>query len=89
MKTTINKDVIVYEENSEIILINMMKNNFYALDSLGSVIWKKIYELKSEELTSVIDYIHENFDVDREIVENDISEFITALEKIGVLKIHA
>ncbi|MGU3442593.1 PqqD family peptide modification chaperone [Bacillus cereus] len=60
MDISVNKDVIVYEENNEIILVNMIKNNFYALDHTGSEIWKKI-ELLSE-VTKVIDSIFQEFD---------------------------
>ncbi|MCH4567503.1 PqqD family protein [Bacillus sp. ES1-5] len=85
MDISVNKDVIVYEENNEIILVNMIKNNFYALDHTGSEIWKKI-ELLSE-VTKVIDSIFQEFDGEREVIKNEIMDFIFNLEKAGVIEI--
>lgn len=85
LKVSINKDLIVYEEEGEILLINMRKNTFHSLDAISSIIWRKIEEFK--KITDVIDYIYENSDGEKNIITKDINEFVFYLEKIGVLRI--
>lgn len=86
MKILVNNDVIVYEENNEIILVNMIKNNFYALDYIGSVIWRKIEETK--DLTKLIDIISKEFNEEKNVIKNDLIAFVFDLEKAGVVKLN-
>lgn len=86
LRIKINKDVIVYEEDSEIILINMMKNNFYTLDYVGSVIWGKMEELR--EVPLLIDAISDLFDVNKDEINKDIMEFLQDLNKAGVITVN-
>ncbi|MDN3233554.1 PqqD family protein [Priestia megaterium] len=85
MKVSINKDLIVYEEEGEILLINMKENTFHSLDAISSIIWRKIEHFK--KITDVINYIYENSDGEKEVITKDINEFVLNLEKVGVLSI--
>lgn len=85
MNIKLNKDLIVYEEDKEILLINMRENTFHSLDSISSIIWRKIEEYK--QIDHVINFICENSDGEKNIIEKDIMEFIYGLEKVGVIEI--
>ncbi|MGQ8847946.1 PqqD family protein [Bacillus sp. TSA_125.2] len=85
MRVLLNKDLLVYEENNEMILINMVKNNFYALDYMGTVIWKKM--VNCEDVKKVIEYVCSEFNAEYQEVEEDTLNFIFELEKVGVIKI--
>ncbi|PFN00478.1 PqqD family protein [Bacillus cereus] len=85
MNMRLNKDLIVFEEDKEILLINMRENTFYSLDSIGSIIWRKIEEYK--RIDKVIDYICVNSNVEKDTVEKDVTEFVYDLEKVGVIEI--
>jgi len=81
----LNKDLIVFEEDEEILLINMKENTFHSLDSISSIIWNKIEEYK--QVDDVIKFISENSDGEKGIIRKDITEFIYNLEKVGVIEI--
>lgn len=86
MRIVIDKDVIVYEEDNEIILINMIKNTFHGLDTTGTIIWKKIEQ--SRNFSEIVDLVSKEFDITKEVINQDTKVFIYELEKIGVLKIY-
>ncbi|HDR4911448.1 PqqD family protein [Bacillus cereus] len=85
MNIKLNKDLIVFEEDEEILLINMKENTFHSLDSISSIIWNKIEEYK--QVDDVINFISENSDGEKGIIRKDITEFIYNLEKVGVIEI--
>ncbi|MFK4378142.1 hypothetical protein ABH948_003549 [Bacillus sp. RC218] len=85
MNIKLNKDLIVFEEDEEILLINMKENTFHSLDSISSIIWNKIEEYK--QVDDVIKFISENSDGEKKIIRKDITEFIYNLEKVGVIEI--
>ncbi|EJR04053.1 MULTISPECIES: PqqD family protein [Bacillus] len=85
MNIKLNKDLIVFEEDEEILLINMKENTFHSLDSISSIIWNKIEEYK--QVDDVIKFISENSDGEKGIIRKDITEFIYNLEKVGVIEI--
>ncbi|WP_283751092.1 PqqD family protein [Bacillus cereus] len=85
LRILLNKDLLVYEENNEMILINMVKNKFYALDYMGTVIWKEI--VREKNVKKIIEYICNEFNAEYQEVEDDILNFIFELKKAGVIKI--
>lgn len=80
-----HKDLLIYEEEGEILLINMTENMIYSLDLIGSIIWKKFVEYK--KISEIVDYLYENSCAERKMIENDIMEFVHNLEKVGIIKI--
>ncbi|MNW43072.1 hypothetical protein D3C74_202610 [compost metagenome] len=83
MDINLNKNVIIYEENEEIIFINMNNNIFFTLDQIGTLIWK---ELKlCGDLLKVTNYISEKFKEDPETIKIDIIDLIEQLRIAGVI----
>lgn len=85
LKLKIDKDLIVYEEENEILLIHMKKNVFYALDTFSSFIWRNIEEFK--ELNKVVEEIVNVTGVDKKVAMTDIKQFIFKLKDAEVINI--
>jgi len=86
IKYKINKDLIIYEEAEEIILINLVSNNFYALDHIGTVIWKHMMEFKKIE--KLAEALASLFNINKLIMQKDLVEFLEGLNKVGVIEIY-
>ncbi|HDR4911451.1 PqqD family protein [Bacillus cereus] len=86
MNLLINKELIVYKENNEIVLLNMIRNNFYTLDYVGSIIWNKIEELSN--LEKVINAVSEEFDEEEDVIKDEILEFVLNLQNIDAIEIN-
>ncbi|KOY83245.1 PqqD family protein [Lysinibacillus macroides] len=78
------KYFILSEE--EIIIINIVENSFYALDYIGSIIWREIS--KHQELEAIFKSLVRVFNVDKDEIYIDVTEFINELEKAGVIEIN-
>ncbi|WEZ20688.2 PqqD family protein [Bacillus subtilis] len=86
LKVKVHKDVIVYEEDGEIILVNMIKNKFYTLDNFSSYIWTKFSEFN--DIAKLIDFISGEYKVDKITVKKDIRDFIYDLARVGIVKVY-
>ncbi|MDR4154448.1 PqqD family protein [Bacillus cereus] len=86
MNLLMNKELIVYKENNEIVLLNMIRNNFYTLDYVGSIIWNKIEELSN--LEKVINAVSEEFDEEEDVIKDEILEFVLNLQNIDAIEIN-
>ncbi|AWQ15992.1 PqqD family protein [Bacillus velezensis] len=86
MRIKIHKDVIIYKEEGEIILINMMKNKFYTLDEFSSYIWTKFSEYS--DVSKLIDFISGKYKIDKKTVKRDILDFIYGLARAGIVKVY-
>lgn len=86
MKVKVHKDVIVYEEDGEIILVNMIKNKFYTLDNFSSYIWTKFSEFN--DIAKLIDFISGEYKVDKITIKKDIRDFIYDLARVGIVKVY-
>ncbi len=64
----------------------MIRNNFYTLDYVGSIIWNKIEELSN--LEKVINAVSEEFDEEEDVIKDEILEFVRNLQNIDAIKIH-
>lgn len=82
----INKNIITYEENGELVLLNMVENSFFALDRFSTYIWSEIKEEKNIE--RVINKVSKECNMEEEVVRKDISSFVLELEKVGILVIN-
>ncbi|OOR15119.1 PqqD family protein, partial [Bacillus mycoides] len=63
-----------------------IKNNFYTLDYVGSIIWNKIEELSN--LEKVINAVSEEFDEEEDVIKDEILEFVRNLQNIDAIKIN-
>lgn len=79
----INKNVIIYKENDEVLLINMMTNQFYALDEISTYVWNEIMEGKKP--LEIIHQLTLKFPEDAENIKHDINSFVHSLIKKKII----
>lgn len=84
-KITLPSSVFIQEIDDEIIILDSLTKEYFAINEIGKVIWnlmsqsKKLEDIKTEML--------ELYEVEENQLENDILNFIKALEEKGLIKI--
>lgn len=86
MKIIMDDNIIVYEKECEISIAHLNKNKLYTLDYVGSMIFKKAQEIDCVE--ELIDYFATKANVNREMIEEDMKDFIYKLEAAEVIKVY-
>lgn len=79
--------VFAQEVDGEMVLLDMVSENYFGLDPVGSDIWKLLQEGNTLQQTK--DTLFEIYDVTPEELENDIVEFLQKLVDAGLAKIQA
>lgn len=86
MRIKIDKNLVTYEEQDELIIINMKENHFLSLDFIGTEFWKEINKYK--HVKKVIKEISCKYsEVDRNLIEKDVYDFVNRLVDERVIKI--
>lgn len=86
MKIIIDKNLITYEEQEEMILINMKENHFLSLDFIGTEFWKEI--VKYKHVDKVIEELFCKYpEVDNNTIKNDVHNFLERLKNEGVIRV--
>lgn len=84
-KITLPSSVFIQEIDDEIIILDSLTKEYFAINEIGKVIWnlmsqsKKLEDIKTEML--------ELYEVEENQLENDILNFIKTLEEKGLIKI--
>lgn len=78
----INKNVIIYRENEEILLINMRTNKFFALDEISTYVWERI--ATEEKVEDIIHDLEKRYPEAKQEIRTDVDIFVSTLvsEKI-------
>ena len=84
-KVIFAETVFAQEVDGEMVLLDMESENYFGLDEVGTSIWQEIQE--KETLKEVLDALLEQYDVEAEMLENDLSDFIGKLVKSGLVKV--
>ena len=80
---SIPSSVLLQEIDNELLIFNSETGQFYSVNDTGAVIWESIIE--HANLGDVLDDISEVFDVDRDILINDLLKFVLPLYEQGLL----
>ncbi|MDD2837509.1 PqqD family protein [Sulfuricurvum sp.] len=80
---SIPSSVLLQEIDNELLIFNSETGQFYSVNDTGAVIWESIIE--HDNLGDVLDDISEVFDVDRDILINDLLKFVLPLYEQGLL----
>lgn len=84
-KIQFDKHLITFEENNEIILVNMIANTFIGLDEMGTYFFK---QLKQQPIIKeTVKIISQEFDAPHDEIYQDIKGFVLELSKMGVVHI--
>lgn len=85
MSISISKAVLAQELQDETVLLDLDSENYFGLDSVGTRIWQLLNEGKDE--TDMVDILLGEYEVEREVLEKDISELLIRLNEAGLIKI--
>jgi hypothetical protein len=79
--------VFAQEVDGEMVLLDMNSENYFGLDDVGTDIWKAIEEKKV--LKDVLKRLLEQYDVEEEVLQNDLITFVEKLQERGLVEVEA
>ncbi|MEA2047019.1 MAG: PqqD family protein [Campylobacterota bacterium] len=84
-KVTFAQTVFAQEVDGEMVLLDMESENYFGLDEVGTTIWQAIEEYGN--LEEILRALLEQYDVEVEVLENDLSDFVENLQKSGLVEV--
>jgi ornithine carbamoyltransferase len=84
-KITFSETVFAQEVDGEMVLLDMESENYFGLDEVGTAIWHAMQE--KETLHEVLDTLLEQYEVEAEVLERDLSNFVTKLLESGLVEV--
>lgn len=81
-------DFVLREIAGDLLLVPTGKtaldlNGMLTLNEVGGEIWKMLDEVETEE--EIVDRLLEDYDVEREELQQDVREFLDKLRELGIL----
>ncbi len=81
-------DFVLREIAGDLLLVPTGKtaldlNGMLTLNEVGGEIWKMLDEVETEE--EIVDRLLEDYDVQREELQQDVREFLDKLRELGIL----
>lgn len=86
-KITFAETVFAQEVDGEMVLLDMESENYFGLDEVGTAIWQAMQEYGT--LQEVLNALLEQYDVEAEVLENDLSSFVDKLLESGLIEVKA
>ena len=84
-KVTFAETVFAQEVDGEMVLLDMESENYFGLDEVGTSIWQAMQE--KETLKEVLEALLEQYEVESEMLENDLSDFVGKLVESGLVQV--
>jgi len=84
-KVIFAETVFAQEVDGEMVLLDMESENYFGLDEVGTVMWQAMQE--KETLKDVLEALLEQYEVEAEMLENDLSNFVGKLVESGLVKV--
>ncbi len=73
----VREDVVSRVLDGEAVLLDLASGSYFGLNEVGTVVWE---ELRTHgEVGKAVDKVLEEFEVDRETAERDVTELVTEL----------
>lgn len=73
-----SKDILSSSVDEETVLLNIDKSSYYGMGSIASRIWNLLEE--PIRISSLIEILFQEFDIERQECENDVMEFLNQLK---------
>ena len=86
-RITFADTVFAQEVDDEMVILDMESENYFGLDEVGTSIWQAMQEYGT--LQEVFDALLEQYDVEPEILEKDLSDFVEKLLESGLVEVKA
>jgi len=77
--------VFAQEVDGEMVLLDMESENYLGLDEVGTAIWQAMQEYGT--LQEVLNAMLEQYDVEEEVLEKDLSDFVEKLVESGLVEV--
>lgn len=84
-KITFADTVFAQEVDGEMVLLDMESENYFGLDEVGTAIWQAMQEYGT--LQEVFNAMLEQYDVEEEVLEKDLSDFVDKLIESGLVEV--
>jgi ornithine carbamoyltransferase len=84
-KIIFSESVFAQEVDGEMVLLDMNSENYFGLDEVGTTIWQAMQE--KEVLQEVYDAMLEQYEVEPEVLEKDLLDFVRKLDESGLIEI--
>lgn len=82
-KFKISENSVVREMGAGIVILNISTERFYELDEVGKRFWELLSD--DQEYAPALRVLQEEYEVSTELLQNDISRLIEALEKAELI----
>lgn len=82
---TISKQVLAQELAGETVLLDLASETYFGLDAVGTRVWQLLNE--GADQGTVVDTLLDEYEVDREMLEKDITELLGRLSEAGLIEI--
>ena len=84
-KVTFAETVFAQEVDGEMVLLDMESENYFGLDEVGTAIWQAMQEKAT--LQEVLEVLLDQYDVEAEVLERDLSDFVGKLLESGLVEV--
>ena len=82
---SVNDDVMAYDLDESVAILDQATGTFYTLDEVGRFIWQKLAEPIT--IDRLKDAIIDSYDCDPDIAANDIQGLIEDLQRARLIKV--
>ena len=79
----ISEDVLSQEVAGETVLLDLASESYFGLDEVGTRIWQLLKDGAGRE--QVVDTLLDEYEVERDVLENDVSELLERLAEAGLV----
>ena len=86
-KITFADTVFAQEVDGEMVLLDMNSENYFGLDEVGTAIWQVMQE--KETLQEVLDVLLEQYEVESDVLEKDLADFVNKLVESELVEVKA
>ena len=84
-KVIFAETVFAQEVDGEMVLLDMESENYFGLDEVGTAIWQAMQE--KETLKEVFEVLLDQYEVEEEMLEHDLSDFVGKLVESGLVEV--
>jgi hypothetical protein len=81
----ISKDVLAQELDGETVLLELASDSYFGLDAVGTRVWQLLNDGQGQ--SAMVDTLLDEYEVERETLERDISELLDRLSGAGLIEI--
>ena len=82
---SVTKDAVHCDVEDEVVILGLKDGVYYGLNPVGAFIWNLIQKPKT--VAEIRDAVLEEYDVEKEVCENDLMGLLTELSDKGLVEV--